>query len=254
MRLTEAGLPGKRALVTGAAGGIGSAIAAALARHDVHVCLTDTDDKPLERLVQALPHPERHAYLSADLSEPEAAKATVQHANEALGGLDILVHTAAVLLRRDTDKVTAKEWDTQIDTNLRSTFFLSQAAGEVLRRSSEAGRIIVFTSDAWWTGGLNGATAYAASKGGVVSLTRGFARELAQYRITVNAIAPAMVDTPMLRAELTQQQLDRYAAQVPLGRMARPEEIADAVVFLASDAAAYITGATLNISGGFLSY
>lgn len=254
MQLRDAGLEGKRALVTGAAGGIGRAITSALARHDVRVCLADTDREGLRALADTLEHPRIHTSLVADVSKPDAAAKLVQDAHRALGGLDILVHTAAVLLRRDILQVTARDWDAQIDTNLRSTFFLSQTAGTILKREGRGGRIISFTSDAWWTGGLNGAAAYAASKGGVVSLTRGFARELAPYAVTVNAIAPAMVDTAMLRAELTQSQLDQYAAQVPLGRMARPEEIADAVLFLASDAAAYITGITLNISGGFLSY
>jgi NAD(P)-dependent dehydrogenase (short-subunit alcohol dehydrogenase family) len=111
-----------------------------------------------------------------------------------------------------------------------------------------------FTSQGWWTGGYGGSVVYAATKGGVVSMTRGLARALAPHAITVNAVAPGAADTDMMRSGQTEEQLQAFVDTIPLGRMAHPREIAAAVVFLASDPAGYITGATLNVSGGQLMY
>jgi len=138
---------------------------------------------------------------------------------------------------------------------LKATFFLNRAAAQVFRAQGRGGRIINFTSQAWWTGGFGGAVAYAAAKGGVVSLTRGLARIYAKDRITVNAVAPGAADTPMLRSGgVTDEQIAAHMTQIPLGYLAAPSDLAGIVVFLASDHARYITGATINVSGGWLMY
>jgi NAD(P)-dependent dehydrogenase (short-subunit alcohol dehydrogenase family) len=116
------------------------------------------------------------------------------------------------------------------------------------------GRIINFTSQGFWSGGYGGSVVYAASKGGIVSMTRGLARSLAKDRITVNAVSPGAADTAMMRSGMTEEALQSVAAQIPLGYMAAPSEMAGTVVFLASDHASYITGATINVSGGWLMY
>ena len=121
-------------------------------------------------------------------------------------------------------------------------------------RAGRTGAIVNFSSQGWWTGGFGGSVVYNATKGGIVTLTRGLARSYAAARIRVNSVAPGLVDTPMLKEGLATSMLQALVDQVPLGRMATPAEVAPAVVFLASDHAVYITGATLNISGGFLMY
>jgi NAD(P)-dependent dehydrogenase (short-subunit alcohol dehydrogenase family) len=190
-----------------------------------------------------------------DLRNVEGFGDLLASAQSSLGDLSVLAHCAAVLRRRDSvDEVTVEEWDLQHDVNLRATFFLNRAVAREYRAHGLAGRIINLASQAWWTGGLHGAVPYAATKGGIVALTRGLARSFAADDITVNCVAPGAVDSPMLHADLTDAQLADLVAQIPLARLARPEEIASAVVFLASVHASYITGATLNVSGGQLMY
>jgi NAD(P)-dependent dehydrogenase (short-subunit alcohol dehydrogenase family) len=156
--------------------------------------------------------------------------------------------------RNDLEEVTEEDWDVQLDTNLKAGFFLNRAAARIMREQGRGGRIVNFTSQGWWTGGFGGSVVYSASKGGIVSMTRGLARTFAPDGITVNAVSPGAVDTPMLRGGLSDEQLAAHVAAVPMGRMASPEELAGTVVFLASRHASYITGATINVSGGWLMY
>lgn len=167
----------------------------------------------------------------------------------------MLAHVAGVLIRRnDLDEVTEEDWDFQHDLNLKATFFLNRAAARIFREQGRGGRIINFSSQSWWTGGFGGSVVYAATKGGIVSTSRGLARSYAKDAITVNTVSPGAVDTPMLRGGMTEEQLQAQVDQVPLGYMAEPSDLAGAVVFLASDHARYITGATINVSGGWLMY
>ena len=156
--------------------------------------------------------------------------------------------------RASVDDVSEADWDFQHDINLKSTFFLNQAASHAFRRQGRGGRIINFTSQGWWSGGFGGSVAYAATKGGIVSMTRGLARSLAKDNITVNAVSPGAADTAMMRSGMTEESLAATVAAIPLGRMAAPSELAGAVLFLASDHAGYVTGATINVSGGWLMY
>ena len=160
-----------------------------------------------------------------------------------------------VLRRRATiDEVTEEDWDVQFNINLKAVFFLNRAMADLLRAAGRGGRIVNFTSQGWWTGGFGGSVVYAASKGGVVSMSRGLARTLAADGITVNTVSPGAADTAMMRSGMTDEGLADFVKMIPLGRMAEPAEVASAVLYLASDLASYVTGATINVSGGQLMY
>lgn len=249
-----AGLKGKRVLLTGAGGGIGRAVASAFADVGAVIAITDRDAGALDVLTAELAGA-GHRAIPADLRDVSGHAALVDRAVEALGGIDVLVQTAGVLVRRDSiDDVTEADWDLQHDINLKATFFLARAAGRAMADAGSGGRIINFASQGWQTGGHGGSVAYAASKGGVVSLTRGLARSLAEHKITVNAVSPGMVDTAMLHEGLDAARLDQLIAQIPIKALSQPSHMAGAVLFLASDHAEHVTGATINVSGGWLMY
>ncbi len=249
-----AGLDGKGVVVTGAAGGIGREVVAAFARAGARVMAVDLDQASVDAVVAGLPAA-GHIAVAADLSDLEQHAALCEQAHAQLGSLDVLANLAAVLRRRTTlDDVSEADWDLQHDINLKAAFFLCRAAGNVMRRQGNGGRIITFTSQGWWTGGYGGSVAYAAAKGGIVSMTRGLARTFGPDGITVNAISPGLVETPMLTDGLDEATYEGLKAATPLGRVAHPRELAGPVVFLASDHASFISGATINVSGGFLMY
>ena len=248
------GLEGKGVLVTGAAGGIGREVALAFAAAGSRVAAVDLDQAKLDELVAEM-EGGPHLAVAADLRPVAGHANLVKGVKERLGRLDVLVCAAAVLRRRTTIfDVTEDDWDTQHDVNLKATFFLCQAAARVLRDEGNGGRIINFTSQGWWSGGFGGSVAYAATKGGIVSMTRGLARSLAKDKITVNAVSPGAADTAMMRSGMTDDALAQTIAAIPLGYMAPPSDLAGSVLFLASDHASYITGATINVSGGWLMY
>ena len=248
------GLEGKRVILTGGAGGIGREVALAFGAAGARVAVIDLDEDKVRAMVAEMAGGP-HLPLAADLRPVHGHAKLIGAAVGFLGGLDVLVCTAAILVRRlDLYQVTEADWDIQHDVNLKSTFFLNQAAARIFHAQGRGGRIINFTSQGWQSGGFGGSVAYAASKGGIVSMTRGLARSLAKDGVTVNAVSPGAADTAMMRSGMTDQQLADVAASIPLGRMAKPAELAGTVLFLASDHAAYITGATINVSGGWLMY
>jgi NAD(P)-dependent dehydrogenase (short-subunit alcohol dehydrogenase family) len=248
------GLAGKGALVTGATGSIGSAVAHAFAAAGARVAALDLDGDAARRLADSLPGDD-HVGIGADLANVDGLDALVAGAEDAVGPLVALAHLAAVLLRRhDVREVDETDWDAQADVNLKATFFLNRAFAELLRRVERPGAIVNFSSQGWWTGGFGGSVVYNATKGGIVTMTRGLARTYAPAGIRVNAVAPGLVESPMLRDDLDPRTLRHLVDQVPLGRIAGPDEVAPAVLFLSSDHAAYITGVTLNVSGGWLMY
>ena len=151
-------------------------------------------------------------------------------------------------------EVTEEDWDFQVDANLKAAFFVCRDAAELMKRQGHGGRIINFTSQSWWSGGFGGSTGYSAAKGGVVSFTRGLARTYGPDGVLINTVSPGLVDSRMFRSGMTEEALASMLEQVPLRRTATPEEVAGTVLFLASDHASYITGATINVSGGFLMY
>jgi NAD(P)-dependent dehydrogenase (short-subunit alcohol dehydrogenase family) len=246
------GLEDRGVIVTGGAGGIGREVVRAFAAAGARVAVVDLDAGACEAVVSELDDPSRHIWLGADLAVVSGHDELVEGVQRELGRLDVLAHLAAVLRRVPTiEDITEEDWDVQIDTNLKATFFLNRSVAQAFRRQGRGGRIINFSSQGWWTGGYGGSVVYAASKGGVVSLSRGLARSLAGDQITVNTVSPGAADTEMMRS---QPDLEQFVSMIPLGRMAEPDELSGIVLFLASDHARYITGATINVSGGQIMY
>ncbi len=249
----DSGLENKVVIVTGACGGIGRAVAEAFAQAGARVLATDLHQSGLDELVAALPGRGHHG-MALNLVDQQARDELVGVATVQLGGLYALAHTAALLIRRSSlEDVTEADWDSQIDTNLKATFFLSRQVATAMAKHGE-GRIILFTSQSWWTGGFGGSSVYAASKGGVVSLSRSLARNYGPSGITVNTIAPGQINTAMLLTDLDPAVYEKMRSDTPLGYVGEPEDVSGVVVFLASRHARYVTGATINVSGGYLMY
>ena len=240
--------------MTGATGGIGTAVARAFATTGARVMAVDLDEPRVRELVASLAGT-GHAGLAWDLRDVKTHEELVSRTRAELGEIHVLANLAAVLRRRPTvDEVTEEDWDLQLDVNLKAAFFLCRAAGRAMIEQGDGGRIVTFTSQGWWTGGFGGSIVYAASKGGVVSMTRGLARTFGPHGITVNSVSPGQVRTPMLMKDLAPEVYESMRHATPLGYVAEPEELAGTVVFLASEHARYITGAVINVSGGFLMY
>lgn len=249
-----AGLEGKGVIVTGAAGGIGKACAEALAATGARILAVDLDQEKVDAVVAGLPGT-GHIGLAANLGDLAGHAAIIERARAAFGNLYVLCHTAAVLRRRKSlDEVTEDDWDFQNDINVKATFFLCRSVANAMVEQGQGGRIILFSSQGWWTGGFGGSLPYAATKGGVTTMSRGLARTYGPHRITVNCISPGQIHTPMLLTDLPTEVYENMKKQTPLGYVGEPVDCAGPVVFLASDHASYITGSTINVSGGFLMY
>lgn len=238
-------LEGKRALVTGASGGIGGAIARALHGAGAAVALSGTREEALQSLAGELG--ERTSVLAANLSDAEAVAALVGRAEEALGGLDILVNNAGLTRDNIAARLKDEDWDAVLAVNLTAAFRLSRAALRGMMRQ-RWGRIVNITSIVGVTGNP-GQTNYAASKAGLIGYSKSLAAEVASRNITVNCIAPGFIETPMTDA-LSEAQRDKLLQAIPAGRLGSSEDIAAGAVYLASEEAAYITGQTLHINGG----
>ncbi len=238
-------LGGKRALVTGASGGIGGAIARALHARGATVGLSGTRADALSALAAALK--ERAHALPADLSDPAAADSLVKAADEKLGGVDILINNAG--LTRDGLAVRMKDedWQKVMDVNLAAAFRLSRAClrGMMKRRW---GRIVSISSIVGATGNA-GQVNYAASKAGLIGMSKALAQEVASRGITVNCVAPGFIVTAITES-LAEEQRQKLAENIPVARLGTPADVAAAVVYLASEEAAYVTGQTLHVNGG----
>jgi 3-oxoacyl-[acyl-carrier protein] reductase len=240
-------LTGKTALVTGASGGIGGAIAKALHKAGATVAISGTRTAALEQLAAELGG-ERVVSITCDLSKPEDVEKLVPEAEAKLGGrLDILVNNAGLTRDQLSMRMKDDDWSSVIDVNLTAPFRLARAAtkGQMKRRF---GRIINITSVVGWVGNPGQAN-YVSAKAGLTGMTKSLAQELASRNITVNCVAPGFIATAMTDA-LDEKQRGAINARIPAGRMGTPEDVAAAVVYLASDAAAYVTGQTLHVNGG----
>ena len=245
------GLDDAVVLVTGAARGIGRSVATAFDAAGARVVAVDLDPA-VHTLDDELSHD--HLCITHDLRPIDAHDALLDQITDRFGCLNHVAHVAAVLRRRnDVDEVTEDDWDVQVDVNLKATFFLLRAAAHRVIAAG-GGSMTAFTSQGWQSGGFGGSVVYAATKGGIVSMTRGLARTYAPKGVRVNAVSPGGAETPMMLGGLTEEGLRSFVQGIPMGRLAQPNEIAGSVVFLASQHAAYITGATINVSGGFLMY
>ena len=241
-------LNGEIALVTGASRGIGRAILLALAQQGAVVAGTATTQAGADGIGQALRDAGREGFgVVLDVADPLSVAAAVEQVTERLGAPGILVNNAGITRDNLLMRMKDEEWQSVIDTNLGSVYRMSKAC---LRSMTKArrGRIINIASVVGSMGNA-GQTNYCAAKAGMMGFTRSLAREVGSRAITVNCIAPGLIDTDMTRA-MTDAQRDTVLAGVPLGRFGLPEEVAAAVVFLASRGAAYITGETLQVNGG----
>lgn len=243
------GVSGRTAVVTGGLGGIGSAIVKSFIEADIRVVAVDILDPELAR--ERIPDlgSGEHVYLQKNVGSVSTCEEIVVETVRRTGRLDILVNTAAILKRVPIDDVVEADWDLIMAANLKSQYFLSRAASMPMRER-RWGRIVNFTSQGAYTGGFHSSSVYNTAKGGILTLTHSFARYLAPFGICVNGIAPGGVDTPMMA--MPAAQLQEFVAQIPLGRMAEPSEMASIVLFLASDASRYITGSIIDASGGML--
>ncbi len=238
-------LTGKSALVTGASGGIGADIARTLHAAGATVGLSGTRVEPLEALASEL-GPRAHV-LPCNLSNPEDVETLVKRATEAMGSLDILVNNAGITKDGFAMRMSDDDWQSVIDVNLTATFRLCRAAIRGMMKARH-GRIINISSVVGTTGNA-GQVNYAASKAGMVGLSKSLAAEVASRGITVNCVAPGFIETAMTD-KLSDTQRASILTAVPAGRMGSPAEIAAAVLYLASAEAGYVTGVTLHVNGG----
>ncbi len=243
--------PGKVVLVTGSSRGIGAAILTKFAEAGAACALHFWDDpdgankKDAEALAAKLGASVRT--FAADVRDAAQVEGLMRQVKDAFGGLDILVNNAGILRDRSIRKMTLDDWTAVIQTNLTGVFHCCKFAADILR---DGGRIVSIASVAGLVG-IHGQANYAAAKAGVIGMTRSLAKEFARRQITVNAVAPGVVQTAML-GEIKPEVMAEYLKQIPLGRLARPEDVANVVLFLASEESSYITGQVIPVTGGWL--
>jgi NAD(P)-dependent dehydrogenase (short-subunit alcohol dehydrogenase family) len=242
---------GKVALVTGAQQGIGRAMAIEFAAAGADVAINWLDDERAAEGVadQVRKHGRRPLTVEANVGDIEQSQAMVAAVERGLGPIDVLINNAGVFPRVAFLEMTESDWNYVLDVNLKGACFCAQAVAKAMVATGRPGVIINLSSGAAFRSSPRGVH-YVASKGGVLSMTRAMALELAPYRIRVNSIAPGLTDTAQPRYGSGEAELAEAAQAIPLGRMARPEEIAHAAVFLASDKAGFVTGQTLHVNGG----
>ena len=240
---------GKVAIVTGGGQGMGRAVAQHFAQAGASVVVNDKNADAAQSVADAL----GDGALAApgDVTVKADVDEVVKTAAEAFGSVDILVNNAGILFPTALADMEEDEWDLVIDVNMKGTYLFSRAALPYMKRAGW-GRIINFASTAGKAVSTLGGPHYTAAKAGILGLTRATAKEFAPYGITVNAVCPGLVNTEMVRENVTPERLDAYLGSFPISRICEPWEVAELVAFLASDRAAYITGASLDINGGDL--
>jgi 3-oxoacyl-[acyl-carrier protein] reductase len=242
-------LKGRIAIVTGAARGIGFASAEKLAENGASVVLGDLNEPLVQEAAGRLKAKGYEALaVRMDVGRNDSIREAIAAAVKAFGGIDIVVNNAGILSALSIEEMTREEWDKVLNVNLGGTFFVIQAALPFLKKSQNP-RIINISSLTGRNGGFEGSMCYAASKGGVISITRGMARRLAPFNITVNAVCPGPTETEILKGYTSEAQ-ERQRNVSLLRRLGQPEEIAAAICYLASTEAAFVTGAMLDVNGG----
>jgi NAD(P)-dependent dehydrogenase (short-subunit alcohol dehydrogenase family) len=239
------------AVITGAGQGIGRALAIAFSKRDTHVVIADVHGPNASRVKEEI-QPIGNAALAMEvdvLSEP-SVKVMIERTLKEFGTIDVLINNAGIYPSTPIEELTNQSWDRVIGTNLTGAFLCSRAVVPMMREKTK-GRIINVSSSTAFRGAKNGAH-YAASKAGIIGFTKALALELAPSGITVNAICPGLTDTAQPRGHMTDEELYSKKERVPLGRIARPEDIVGPVLFLASDGASHITGQTIFVNGGDL--
>jgi 3-oxoacyl-[acyl-carrier protein] reductase len=237
----------KTALVTGAAGVMGRAAVKALLDDGCRVVLADLSEQGLREA--AAEFEAETILLPLDVSDAGQVERSLAGLEKELGGIDILLNNAGVLSNNKSQATRPEEWRRVLAVNLDGIFYLSRAVIPGMKQKGW-GRIINVTSVAAKTGGITAGTAYSTSKGGVISLTFSLAAETAPYGITVNAVAPAYVKTPMITEQLSEEARQAVLKKIPVGRFCEPEEFAHVVSFLASPLAGFITGEVIDLNGG----
>lgn len=240
----------KNVIVTGAARGIGKSIAMMLAQNGLNVVVSDILIEEAEKVSKELSKlGVRSIAVKTDVSKIDDVQNLIRTTVEEFGSVDFLINNAGVTRDNLTIRMSEQEWDMVLDINLKGTFLCSQAAAKEMIKK-RFGRIVNLASVSGILG-TAGQANYASSKAGVIALTKTFARELGKRNVTVNAIAPGFILTEMTD-NLSDQVKEQYVAQIPLGRAGVPDDIADAVKFLISPSASYVTGTVINVSGGLL--
>ena len=249
-------LTGKRALITGGASGIGRATALLFAQEGAAVAVADLDEAGGEQVVQMIEGAGgRAVFVRCDVTQAQDCQRAVRTTVDELGGLDVLFNNAGIIRRANVLDTSEQEWDHVMAVNVKSIFLLSKVAVPVMARAG--GGVIINTGSGWGLVGGRDAVSYCASKGAVVNMTRAMALDHGEQNIRVNCICPGDTDTPMLREEARQlgeadAQFLAEAARRPLRRIGRPDDIAQAALYLASDASAFVTGTILVVDGGGL--
>ena len=239
------------AIVTGAGQGMGAAIANLIAEEGGQVVVSDINEEKALIIVEEIRQKHNQVLaVRADVTKEKDVRILVATTIEHYGTISILVNNAGILYPTRIEQITKSEWDQVLDVNLNGTFLCSQAVLETMKKNG-FGRIVNISSSAGRSVSTLGGAHYTAAKAGVLGFTRALAKEVAPFGITVNAICPGLIDTEMVRAECTPEQISAYEVSFPISRLGQPYEIAQLVLFLTTDAA-YITGASIDINGGDL--
>lgn len=237
------------AVITGAAQGLGYAIAKMLFENGMKVAVADINGDKAKQAAAILDSSGASAIgFACDVADNASIVETMGAVGKAFGGIDVVVNSAGIMNSTKIPDITREEWDRMLAVNLGGTFFVIQAALPYLEKS-RAGRVINIASNAGRMGGYENSMTYTATKGGVIALTFGIARQLAPANITVNAVCPGTVDTDMVKA-YSPEAMTRLLSRIPMGRLATPEDVAAAACYLASEEAGFVTGLLLDVNGG----